>query len=186
MNDSEALFQRLAIITKLVEKAPTNFGRTALMKCLFFLKVLKGVPLPYSFSLYTYGPFDSDVLSDLQYAETLGAVRSNITYHSSGYQYEFSRGPTAEKICNRVKEFLSSHENSIEWVVETFGKRSASDLEMASTLIYVDRTLAGHNKRASIDELAKKVHSIKPHLSEENIRKEAAELEEKGLLESVV
>ena len=43
-------------------------GRTALMKFVYFLKELKGVPFDYRFTLHTYGPFDSRVLDDLSYA----------------------------------------------------------------------------------------------------------------------
>ena len=74
MPQNHSKLDRIALIARLVARAPTRLGRTALMKCLFFLKVVKHVPLPYSFGLYTYGPFDSDVLDDLQYAEALGAV----------------------------------------------------------------------------------------------------------------
>ena len=51
-------FSKLAIMTALVKSAPAPLGRTGLMKCLFFLKTLKKVPLPYNFRLYTYGPFE--------------------------------------------------------------------------------------------------------------------------------
>ena len=67
------------------------------MKCLFFLKVLKNVPLPYSFRLYTYGPFDSDVLDDLRYAEALGAVESTLVAYPGGRGYEYQRGRRSKK-----------------------------------------------------------------------------------------
>jgi len=35
------------------------------MKLLYFLQEWKGVRLNYDFRLYTYGPFESEVLSDL-------------------------------------------------------------------------------------------------------------------------
>ena len=35
------------------------------MKCLNFFQTVRRVPLRYHFGLYTYGPLDSDVLSDL-------------------------------------------------------------------------------------------------------------------------
>ena len=68
------------------------------MKHLFFLKVLRRVPLPYNFRLYTHGPFDSDVLDDLQYAQALGAIESTLVPYSGGYGYELRAGTNAEKI----------------------------------------------------------------------------------------
>jgi hypothetical protein len=46
----------IGLIADLVARAPTKLGRTALTKCLFLLKVVKHVPLPYSFGLYTIRP----------------------------------------------------------------------------------------------------------------------------------
>lgn len=173
-------FERLAIITELV-KQNEGLGRTALMKCLFFLKVLSNVPLPYNFRLYTYGPFDGDVLGDLQYAESLGAVASTVAHYPGGYAYEYRPGPLADDMTGRAPTFVASHRDSVAWVAETFGGRSALDLEMASTLVYVDRALAAQGARTSLAELANKVRAIKPHLSVDAVDHEAATLKEQGL-----
>ena len=69
------MLQRTASIAELVRKASAGFGRTALMKCLYFLQTVHRVPLGYHFGLYTYGPFDSDVLSD---SIKVGSVRLSI------------------------------------------------------------------------------------------------------------
>ena len=58
---------RIGTIARLAEKAPPNFGRTALMKFCYFLQSLRGVPLSYRFTLYSYGPFDSDVLQQFNF-----------------------------------------------------------------------------------------------------------------------
>jgi hypothetical protein len=89
---TDKMLERVALIADLVSRAPRRLGRTALMKCLFFLKVLKGVPLPYHFRLHTYGPYDSDVLYDLQYAEYLGAVESALVAYPGGQDTNTSAG----------------------------------------------------------------------------------------------
>jgi uncharacterized protein YwgA len=177
---------RIALITELVDRAPVKLGRTALMKCLFFLKALRNVPLPYSFRLYTYGPFDSDVLDDLQYAEFLGAVESTLVRYPGGRGYEYELGPKAEKIRKQADEFLERHKESIDWVLKEFGNRSALDLEMASTLVYIDRSVAERGKRkTTIAELVRKVGDVKPHLATEAIEREAQDLNERGFLKTV-
>jgi|SRR5579884_594294 len=176
---------RIALIAKLIERAPTKPGRTALMKCLFFLKVLKGVPLPYSFRLYTYGPFDSDVLDDLNYAESLGAVQSTLVAYPGVRGFEYHLGPKAKKIESQAEQFLARHDDSIKWVLQEFGKRSALDLEMTSTLVYIDRTLADKGTKTTITELARKVRDVKPHLAAEAIEREARALNERGFLIAV-
>lgn len=185
MTESITQLQRLAIITELVKRAPGSFGRTALMKCLFFLKTLRNVPLPYSFRLYTYGPFDTDVLDDLRYAESLGAIESTVVAYAGGYGYELHVGPQAEKIEERATEFLSHYLDSIDWVLREFGKRSALDLEMVSTLVYVDRAVAEKGTKLSISDLAKKVHDVKPHLTATAIDREAQNLKERGYLQAI-
>jgi hypothetical protein len=175
-------FSKLAIMTDLVKRAPGIIGRTGLMKCLFFLKTLKNVPLPYTFRLYTYGPFDSHVLEDLQYAESLGAIRSTLVAYPGGYGYQLQAGPEADKVEERASDFVNKHRESITWVLQEFGNRTAIDLEMASTLIYIDRTFADKGSKVQIAELAKSVHDVKPHLTTDVIEREARRLKESGLL----
>jgi hypothetical protein len=171
----------VALIAHLVARAPTKLGRTAVMKCLFLLKVLKHVPMPYSFGLYTYGPFDSDVLDDLQYAESLGAVEGMLVEYTRARGYEYQRGPKLEEVEKQAQDFLAHHEKSIDWVLDEFGKRSAINLEMASTLVFIDRvSKAG----LTIADLARKVHEVKPHLAIGTIETEARNLQEKGLLQA--
>jgi uncharacterized protein YwgA len=176
---------RIALIAALVARAaPTRLGRTAIMKCLFFLKVLKSVPLPYSFGLYTYGPFDSDVLDDLKYAEALGGVQSTLVEYSRARGYEYQSGSGLKELEQQAGQFISRHRGSIDWVLKEFGKRSAIDLEMASTLVYIDRTTNGSRAKPTIAGLAKKVHAVKPHLPLDTIEREARSLKDKGLLQA--
>ena len=54
---------RTAILARMVKVAPgQTLGRTQVMKLFYFLQELKGVWLGYDFRLFTYGPFDSEVL----------------------------------------------------------------------------------------------------------------------------
>ena len=68
---------RIATLVAIAERRP-GLGRTALMKICYLLQTLGDVPLGYHFTLYSYGPFDSDVLADLASAEVLGGVSSRV------------------------------------------------------------------------------------------------------------
>jgi hypothetical protein len=181
MPDINNKLESVALIAHLIGRAPTKLGRTALMKCLFFLKILRHVPMPYSFGLYTYGPFDSDVLDDLQYAEALGAVEGTLVEYARARGYEYQRGPKLEELEKQAQDFLKRHQESIDWVLEEFGRRSAINLEMASTLVFIDRV---SKRRVTIADLARKVHEVKPHLAIDTIETEARNLKEKGLLQA--
>jgi uncharacterized protein len=182
MPASDKLLQRIAVISDLVSKAPPEFGRTALMKCLYFLQTIRGVPLGYRFRLYTYGPFDPDVLNDLSLAERLGAVDSHLQSFSGGYRYELARGTDAGRVSNAVRDFLNRYQDDIDWVVQVFGGRSALDLENASTVLFTDRSVSERGERITLRELVHRVHEVKPHLAIHVIEREARSLKEQGLI----
>src|SRR5450432_1407815 len=88
---------RLAMITELVSRAPAGYvGRTALMKFCYLLQTVRQVPLGYRFTLYSYGPFDSEVLSDLGTAEAMHAVKSNVVSYPGGYGYRIQKSERAD------------------------------------------------------------------------------------------
>jgi hypothetical protein len=182
MPASDRFAQRIPLIAALVRNAPTGFGRTALMKCLYFLQSVRGVPLDYHFRLYTYGPFDADVLTDLSFAERLGAVKSELLHFSGGHRYELGPGASAETMIERARDFLDRYQADIDWVVEVFGSRTALDLENISTLVFTDRSATERGDRITFGELVRKVHEVKPHLAIHAIEQEAHNLKELGLI----
>jgi hypothetical protein len=185
MLDIQRTLDRIGLVTALVSKAPRPPGRTSIMKWIYFLRTLRRVPLPYRFRLYTYGPFDSDVIDDLDYARFLGAVESTLVAYPGGRGYEYLPGPKAGEMERRANTFLTQHEEDIDWVLEEFGNRSAGNLEMSSTIVYVDRSLAERGMRSTFAELTRRVHAIKPHLSLDLIGDEARTLGERSLLKAV-
>jgi hypothetical protein len=154
------------------------------MKCIYFLQTLRDVPLGYHFRLYTYGPFDADVLSDLSLAERLGAIHSELLQYAGGHRYEIRAGDKAEQVRERARPFLDRYQDDIGWVVRSFGDRSARDLETVSTLVFVDRSAVEHGDRLTLDELVQKVHDVKPHLTVSEIEQDARTLKEQGLIEA--
>ena len=132
---------------------------------------------PYQRAARSYGPFDGAVLEDLHYAEVIGAIESRIVEHSGGYRYSFSEGPAAAWIRNEETEFLDQQGENIEWVLREFGQRTVMELEMASTLVYIDRR-RGTSSGTKITDVVRMVHDVKPHRPKEVIQKEAVRLRE--------
>ena len=179
----DSRWNRLAAISELVERGdPSRMGRTALMKFLYLLKEVRGVPLDYRFTLYTYGPFDSAVLDDLSYAEALDAVESELVYYPGGYGYEFKPGQENGNIREKAKDFLFEYADDFDWVVRAFGGRRAGELEMVGTIVYVARSCSARGEEVSPDEVASKVVEIKPYLDFGIVRCEAEQLREAGYL----
>ena len=187
MNNQD-FWWRLALLTTLVKKAPhQTLGRTAIVKMAYFLQVLRGVPLGYDFRLYTYGPFDSQVLSDLEYAQALKAVEARTVLFSGGYRYDVCPGPSATAVEAQASDRLAQHLSNIEWVIEQFGRYTASELELFSTIVYVDRELGAQGQTdVSVDELVRRVREVKPHFTEAQVAILIREGQAKGYLKTLV
>lgn len=176
---------RMALISTLVESSPSGYvGRTGVMKLLYFLQTLRGVPLEYQFTLYSYGPFDSDVLADLSTAEVLGVVSSSVVEFPGGYGYRIRPGPNARWQQERVHKFLRRYRDDVRWVVRKFGEMNSSELELVSTILYADRDAAEGHEDLPLDLLAEIVKEVKPHFSRQEIMKFALRLRDDGLLEA--
>lgn len=184
MNDQETLANlRLATISALVKSsAPQHaLGRTAVMKLVYFLQVLHKFPLGYDFRIFTYGPYDSQVLEDLKVAELKGAVKSSIVGYSMGNGYLIKPSSEADAVV-ALSPMISELMPKIASVIEEFGNRSATDLEMASTLVFVDRTEMSPGREITIAEVVRKVKEMKPRLELSKISQEAAILKRKGYI----
>ena len=173
---------RLGVLTRLVERSTCKLGRTAVMKLAFLLQVVKGVPLDYNFRLYTYGPFDVDVLTDLAQAESLKAVESSMVQFNGGYGYEFSRGSDWEAVIALAGPELATYDDEIGWALREFASKTAGDLELLATIVYADRDALRQNERLTFAELCRQVKAIKPRFADEYILKNIASLSEMGLL----
>jgi hypothetical protein len=172
---------RLAVIGDLAEKLSGKLGRTAIMKLTFFLQELRGVPLGYSYRIYTYGPYDSQVLTDLRIAEAMGIVRTEQFEWEGGSGYTFKAGKMPTLTADD-KKILFDFQNDIDWVVSEFGHLSATDLELESTVFFVAKSAEREMQRCSYDLIASAVRAIKPHHSQGRILKHIERLQRKGLI----
>lgn len=161
---SEIIFERLGLLAELARQA--RLGRTALMKILFFLQESRGVPLNYQFSLYSYGPFDSDVLADISSAERLNVLKSTTIYYPSGIGYEYSRGSGADSLEDLAEDFVTAHKKDIKWALDHFSHKNAAELELLSTILYI----AKYQNPRTVDKLIEQVELVKPHFSQDQIR----------------
>jgi hypothetical protein len=182
MSDDELLDFRMAVIAELAGGLPGGIGRTALMKCLYFLQEARDVPLGYRFGLYTYGPYDARVLQDVKLAQGRGVLSSHVVAYPNGYGYAIEPAAGAEKARTRSSGRLKGYRDALDWVRRNFAGRSATELETASTLVFVDRELAQAGRASDLAEVVARVHDIKPHLACATIKSEAWRLKVMGLL----
>lgn len=179
--------QRLALIPVLAGKHKDKYiGRTALMKYMYFLQTLRNVPLGYNFSLYTYGPFDPDVLFDLNVSVATHVCEATLEQHVGGYGYKIIPKANAETIKTENKEFLDKYKEDIDWLFEKFGEYRSADLELVSTIIYVDREFFEKKAKDENKVLVDTIHGIKPHFSKDKIIEFIEKLSNEGILLSIV
>jgi len=164
-----------SIASRLKDAAP---GRTALMKLAYFAQELQGIPLGYNFTLYSYGPFDSSVLTDLDIAQNMTAVDVSVKHHALGYGYQITPRPDW-----KPNKEIAKYSGEIDEIVNRFGRLKPSELELLSTLIYVDRDAREKNRRLTFDRLTEDTHEIKPHFSKSAIRTAAEQLAGENLLD---
>jgi hypothetical protein len=186
MNRERRWLERIGLIATLVDRAPGQvLGRTAIMKLCYFLQALRNIPLGYDFTLHTYGPFQSDVLEDLAYAQVFGAVTEKTVSQAEGYRYEVRPGKRCAKAQQVVTEWLEQHRKDLDWVIGEFARFNASDLELFSTIVFVDRENAKEGRRIPLDQLEKQVRNIKPRFPESYVLEKCRQALEKKFLKSV-
>lgn len=178
--------ERLGILTYLVNNAPSGWvGRTAMVKFCYLLQAVEEVPLGYHFTLYSYGPFDSRVLADIGNAESLGLVRSTYEQYPSGYGYRIESLISPEKLDSLAGGAVSSAKEELDRILSLFGGRSAAQLELDSTIVFVRNHLDVTGERISTSEIARSVHEVKPHFSEFEIQSRTQQLEQQDVISAV-
>lgn len=179
--------ERIGILGYIAQNSPSSVvGRTAVMKFCYLLQELRGAQLGYKFSLYSYGPFDSTVLSDLGEGEALGVLKEEVIEYPSGYGYQISCLLNPAELAKLGGELLSRYRPEVDWIIKEFGHCSAAILELASTLVYADREARAAGEEISIDELSRRVREVKPRFTTDFVLRQAVTLGKKNLLSAVV
>jgi hypothetical protein len=181
MINDDKMKMRHSIIAALATRKG-GLGRTAFMKLVYFLQTLRNVPLGYRFRIYTYGPFDDQVLDDLDRVEQQGAISSQYYECEHGTGYSIKADRRAVELAGTANDAVGG---DLDWVVGRFGAWSAVDLEIASTIVFVDRANARAGKTSTGDDMARAVHAVKPHLDFRRIRNTVEDLQTDHLLRTV-
>ena len=177
------LKKRLGIISKIVDEKP-GLGKTAIMKHLFLLQEVYKVPLGYDFEIYTYGPYSSEVMEDIDYAKQLDIVLVEREIFSSGFiGYRISPTEKLKSMVENEKTIIEESSESINNVLSVFGSKTARELELLTTIVYLYSAYKANGW--SVDEVISNVQDIKPHFDEATIRTEYEMLKKMGILARV-
>lgn len=180
---AEIPWNKLTTIACLAQTYSPNcqFGKTALQKTVYLLGDLYDIDLGYRFDLHTYGPFCTDLLDDLEFAESLSFIQ---TERSTGSDWDYHIVPGNAR-CDDVtdQEFRTKLISGIQRLVEDFGRAGTTDLELFSTTVFVDRDLKRSGKTLQMDDFTNLIQEIKPRFSLGQIQSAIETLRSKGHLE---
>lgn len=169
-----SLSKRKTIILDLLLENP-GMGKTAVMKSMFMLQQVKGIELGCDFSIYTYGPYAPDIMEDIDDLVSEDLLSSTIYKYNNYIGYKLDVTDNGNKVAIQL-----SHEEiiALKDISNFVHDKTAKQLELYSTIIYVNNL---YTKNAwGNDELSiiQKVHEIKPHFSEAAIGNAYKELKE--------
>lgn len=176
-------WKKYGIIAELAEKLkdnPIKLGRTALQKIVYLLQEVYGVDCGYEFEFYTYGPFCSEILNDLDTVASIRAVEVSTIKYSSGTQgYNITPSEKSQALRNKSKDFLEANQKNIIRLIDDFGNSKAEDLELYSTIVWVDRDLKSSKLKVDSGIVASLVKELKPKFTEDVILKAIKYMTEK-------
>jgi uncharacterized protein len=167
------MLKRTAVIGEIVkrkQKLGGQLGKTALMKLLHLLQEGLDMPLGYRFTLYNYGPYDTEVMSDIEFAESLGLI--NIQYEGPEQGYRIQPNPSAGQVISQFSDPIGK----LDKLMEYFGSMNARDLELRSTLLFLSHDFQE-------DALVDRLLALKPKYVKLEVRSVLTDLKQKGLVE---
>jgi len=173
MND---FYNRLKVIDYIVKKKQKIY-KTALVKILFVAQELYNVPLKYRFGLHIYGPYAPEISSEIIYLGQNKNIYSTPINIKNYVSYELSPAEQAGDFPEDNQDFINTHKNTIDKLVDYMADMSVKELELISTIIFVWSRFYKDKEL-----LIKKVNEIKPHFNEDKILEKYSELLAKEFL----
>lgn len=168
------------VLTKLIEKLREQgswCGETHMQKATFFLQELMEVPMGFDFILYKHGPFSFDLRDELTALRADGLIK--LEARSSGAKLvPTERATHMQSLYARTVE---QHESAVDFMANRLGGKRVVELERLGTAYFVTKRRL--DARASLEERAERIVTLKPHVSLSQARMAVKEVD--GLIATV-
>lgn len=166
-------WHRYALIVELTRRCKgrcPQFGKTALQKMMYLLQEVFHIDCGYDFEFCTCGPFSRQLFQDLDLVEHAGAITIQPAVSITD-RYNIVPGGQADILINKGADFLIRDEvkEAIKTLVEEFGYLYVKDLELRSTIIFVQREFQEQGKLLTVNEIVNIVGQIKPKFNDTQI-----------------
>jgi len=155
-------FENAAVLVSLIEalREHGHCGNTHIQKSMFFIQEISEFEDPYPFVLYKHGPYSftlkEDLSAFLSYRFLDIAIPDNSTV-------QYSNGPQADMLKQKFWGKAKRYEACINFVAEKLGPKDVRHLEKLSTALF----FLNHRPMKE-EEIARKIHELKPHISLED------------------
>lgn len=175
------LLRRIAYLVEIAARrhaTGARVGKTALQKLLYILQYGYGTQLGYRFDLYTYGPYSSEVMGDIDYANATDLLS---VQYDGDKGYSISLGAEASQIDELRENIRAESEDKLTLLLDRFGNLRAADLELRATILYVikDRKTGEDDD----DEIARITRGLKPKFSDEEVRAGIMDIRDAGFVQ---
>ena len=130
-------------------------------------RVVRSTPVGISNSLYTYGPYCTELANDLDYVAFLKGV--NVDWVPGIGGYSITPSENCDSICKKDEDFMSRYGDKIDRAVAEFGGNNARALELIATIVFVSRYYKTTGSVVNKEKLVEAVKEIKPKFSISNI-----------------
>ena len=163
----------IAFLIKEAKTADQRLGKKALQKKVHLIQELGGVGAGYRFSFHIYGPYSEDLAGDLDLVAYGNGAK--VSYNEGDNYYSITPGEETDRMIEAGQPFIDRNEAALENVLSVFGRRSAKELELVSTVAYLRRYLPG-GEFDDQDGIVARVKALKPRYSDGEIRGAVAEV----------
>lgn len=166
------------VIARLVEMSGSVEGKTVMQKLIYFLQESR-VPLGFKYQLYFYGPYSHELAYAVSDFESFGilSIRSG-----AGNATVYETGPSANIFIEANKSLIEKFESAIRDVLDKFGLKSSSKLELLATIHFISRSLHDKGEAVSKNRVVELTKKEKPKFTEAEINSSYDELVTSGFI----
>lgn len=144
-------------------------GETHIQKSLYFLQTMLDVPTEFEYILYKHGPFSFEL------RDNLGEMRGNMLVdlrNRSPYGPSYWATETGKALIERYPKTATMYQKEIDFIAQHFSNLGVAELERLATALFITK-----KEEELIEDCAKRINEIKPHISVDVAAKAIQEVE---------